>query len=140
MYRRHFNALVKAWNTGEFDELEQCVHNEIVRHGPASMKSSANSIADLKNLITGFRTAFPDLHLVLDEEIYQQGRSTIRWTFMGTNTGPGEFGPTGKFVKIQGASIAHFKDDKIMEEYVFYDTADFFAQLGLTDLSIAATG
>ena len=140
MYRKNLNALFDAWNTGNLDQLDEYVDRELVRHEPASMKSIVNSIEDLKERITGFRTAFPDLHLVLDEEVYQEGKSIVRWTFSGTNTGDGDFGPTGKSVRISGASIAHYGDDKIKEEYVFFDTADFFTQLGLMDMSRAATG
>ena len=140
MYRRQINALVDAWNTGNLDQLDAHVDPETVRHGPASMNSNANSLADLKKRITDFRTSFPDLRLVLDEELYQDGRSIVRWTFSGTNTGEGEFGPTGKTVRISGISLAHYADDKIKEEYVFFDTADFFTQLGLMDMTQAATG
>ena len=140
MYRQHLNALIEAWNTGSMDQLDQYIHPEIVRHGPPSMNSSANSVTELKTLISDFRTAFPDLNLALDEEIYLEGRSVVRWTFTGTNTGEGDFGPTGKYVHFSGISLAHYEDELLKEEYLHFDTADFFTQLGLMDAAQAATG
>ncbi|NNE67134.1 MAG: SnoaL-like domain-containing protein [Pyrinomonadaceae bacterium] len=141
MYRQHLNALVEAWNTGSMDQLDQYIHPEIVRHGPPSMNnSSANSLSDLKTIIADFRTAFPDLSLVLEEENYLEGRSVVRWTFTGTNTGQGDFEPTGKRVHVSGISLAHYEDELLKEEYLHFDTADFFSQLGLINLAQAATG
>lgn len=140
MYRKNISAILEAWNTGKLDTLDEFVSREAVRHGPVTTNSSVNSIEELKSLITDFRASFPDLKIVLDEEIYIEGRSVIRWTFSGTNTGPGRFGPTGKTVRISGASIAHYADEQMIEEYVLYDTADFYTQLGLMEMSQAATG
>ena len=140
MYRRNINAIIDAWNTGNFDELSQFVMIETVRHAPPSLNSHAESLEELKTIITEFRTSFPDLHLELNEELYQEGRSIIRWTFTGTNTGSGKYGPTGKNVRIAGASISHYEDDKLKEEYLFFDTVDFFTQLGLIDATQAAAG
>ncbi len=140
MYRQNINALLNAWNTGNLDGLDQHVMRDTLRHAPASLNSNAGGLEELKAVITNFRTAFPDLRLSLDEEIYFEGRSAIRWTFSGTNTGPGDFEPTGKTVRISGASITHYEDGKIKEEFVYFDTVDFFTQLGLKDLSHAAAG
>ena len=47
----------------------------------------------------GYMTAFPDMVVTLDE-VRQEGRQTVfRWTWTGTNTGPGG---TGRAVRISG--------------------------------------
>ena len=140
MYRKNINALVNAWNTGNFEELDQYMTEETLRHAPTSIYPTVTGLEGVKAHISDFRTAYPDLLITVDEELYLDGRSVIRWTFTGTNTGPGEYGPTSKYVHVSGASIAHYEDDKIKEEYVYFDTADFYTQLGLIEMSKAATG
>lgn len=39
--------------------------------------------------------------------------------------------PTGKKLNMQMSTIAHWKDDKIIEEYLFWDNATFMRQLGI---------
>ncbi|WP_338732370.1 ester cyclase [Mangrovimonas cancribranchiae] len=39
--------------------------------------------------------------------------------------------PTGKKFKLRMATIAHWKDGKMTEEYLFYDNQDFMKQIGL---------
>ncbi|OMP29877.1 polyketide cyclase [Mangrovimonas sp. DI 80] len=39
--------------------------------------------------------------------------------------------PTGKKFKLRMATIGHWKDGKMIEEYLFYDNQDFMKQIGL---------
>ncbi|WP_053977235.1 ester cyclase [Mangrovimonas xylaniphaga] len=39
--------------------------------------------------------------------------------------------PTGKKFKLRMATIGHWKDGKMIEEYLFYDNQDFMRQIGL---------
>jgi predicted ester cyclase len=70
-------------------------------------------IGGLKNVVTTFRTAYPDMKLTADEEIYEDNKITIRWNLTGTNTGPGAMVPTGKKINIWGISILTFCQWKI---------------------------
>ena len=54
------------------------------------------------------------------------------WTFTGTNSGPGAMPPTGKSVKLSGATRVRYQDGKIVEELVFFDVLDWQTQLGFT--------
>jgi predicted ester cyclase len=83
-------------------------------------------------MITGMRTAYPDLKVVSNEEIYTENKFAGRWTFTGTNTGPGEMPPTGKSVTVWGINIIHFKDGKIVEEWDAFDNLPFIEQLGFS--------
>ncbi len=53
----------------------------------------------ITEFVRGFLTAFPDLHLVLDELRLQGDHAFYHWTLTGTNTGPGG---TGHRVHISG--------------------------------------
>ena len=124
---------VEAWNTGNFKEMDSIFDQNFVRR--ANLLPDVNGIDGLKNLMSGFRTAYPDLKIVLSDEVYSGNESAARWTFTGTNTGPGETPPTGRSVKIWGISILHFANGKITEEIVAYDNQSFMEQLGYTMMS-----
>jgi predicted ester cyclase len=86
----------------------------------------------MKEVMTGFRTAFPDLRITIDNEIYAENSAVIRWTFSGTNTGSGDMPPTGKSVDVWGISIFHFANGKLTKEIVAYNNQSFMEQLGFT--------
>ena len=121
---------VEVWNTGNLEELDRIFDPQFVRR--ANLLPDVNGVDGLKKLMSGFRTAYPDLKIVLSDEVYSENKAAARWTFTGTNTGPGEMPPTGKSVKIWGISILHFANGKITEEIVAYDNQSFMEQLGYT--------
>ena len=54
-----------------------------------------------------------------------------RWTQTGTNTGPGDFPPTGNSMNITGVCYAKIRDGKMIEEHGYFDVLDLMQQLGL---------
>jgi predicted ester cyclase len=54
------------------------------------------------------------------------------WTITGTNTGHGSTPPTGKSIEVKGISILHFKDGKIVDEWISGNELLWFQQLGYT--------
>lgn len=120
---------LEVWNTGNVDELDAVMNENFVRHAGAT---SAEGLDNIKKLVAGTRTAFPDIKLVLDNEIYSENRFAARFYFTATNTGPGQFPPTGKPVEVWGVTISHFENGKLTEEWVGYDNQSFMEQLGFT--------
>lgn len=120
---------VEVWNTGKVDELDAVMGSDFVRHAG---QTSADGLDKIKEVIKGIRTAFPDLHLVLTDEIFSENRFAAHFSFTATNTGPGQFPQTGKSVEVWGVVIAHFANGKLSEEWVGYDNQSFMEQLGFT--------
>ena len=72
----------------------------------------------------GFMTAFPDMVVKMDED---GGHAIFRWTWTGTNTGPGG---TGKFVRINGYEEWTIgADGLIAESRGHFDEAEYQRQL-----------
>jgi predicted ester cyclase len=125
--------LLAAWNEGDLEGLDAFFDAKMIRRGPPSGNSDANSLAELKQVITNFRAAFPDCKVTIDEIFFQDDRSFARWTLEGTNTGTGDLPPTGKAVKVSGASFGRYKNGKGTEELVYFDHMDMMLQLGLLE-------
>jgi len=75
----------------------------------------------------GFMSAFPDMDLRMDDVLLQGDRAVYRWTFMGTNTGPGG---TGNGVRFSGYEVWKFGEDGLIaESQGHFDAADYQRQL-----------
>jgi predicted ester cyclase len=121
---------VEVWNTGNVKDLDAILDPHFVRH--ANSGPAIEGVDGLKKVISGFRTAYPDLKIVVNEDIYAENKSVGRWALTGTNTGAGDMPPTGKAVTQWGISILHFANGKITEEYVGFDNLALMQTLGYT--------
>lgn len=62
--------------------------------GSLSINSCAPAVGRdaIREVVQGFKTAFPDLVLTMDDVRVESDRAVYHWTFAGTNTGPGGTG------------------------------------------------
>ena len=102
---------------------------DIVR--PISGEEAAGRLG-LKQLITTFRIAFPDLHCTVEDEISMGDKVAAHWTLRGTHRGPflGNR-PTGRPVVAQGIIFARIEQNRIVEEWTLVDQMGILQQLGL---------
>jgi predicted ester cyclase len=74
-----------------------------------------------------FMTALPDIKVMLDDLVVEAGRIEFRWTFTGTNTGPGG---TGKRVRVSGFEEWTLAADGLIgESQGQFDQAEYDRQL-----------
>jgi predicted ester cyclase len=121
---------VEVWNGADPKILDSILDPHFVRH--VNLTPDVEGVDGMKRVISGFRTAYPDLKIALNDEIYSENKSVGRWTLMGTNTGAGEMPPTGKSVMVWGLSVLHYANGKIKEEWVGFDNQALMGQLGYT--------
>jgi len=89
-------------------------------------------LKDYKQYIRRYYSAFPDLHLTIDDMVVEGDKVAIRWTMSGTHKGEIEgIPPTGKKMTIWGISIERVVGGKFVETWETYDTMGFMQQLGL---------
>jgi uncharacterized protein (TIGR02246 family) len=75
----------------------------------------------------GFMTAYPDMVVTMDEVSVAGNQAVYRWTFEGTNSGPGG---TGNAVHISGYEEWTIGTDGLIEESLgHFDKADWERQL-----------
>jgi hypothetical protein len=121
------------------------VWDEIVNKGNTKMFDSAFSPAVVYNNVNAHLVGLPDFKKYYSEfltgfserefkvlEIYGQGDKIIkRWSFKGKNTGDFAGMPaTGKFITLEGVTIAKIEDGKIVEERDYMDDLGLMVQLG----------
>ena len=128
--RRIFEEL---GNRGNMAVIPELVGSEFVNHqldghevrGPEGMR----------RVVGEFRTAFPDVHVTVDDQIAEGDIVVTRWTAAGTHWGPlGEVAPTGKRVKFSGISMMRFDNARLIEEWELADQLGLLRQVcAITD-------
>jgi steroid delta-isomerase-like uncharacterized protein len=111
--------------------IDELVAPEFVGHDPALPQDIAGPDGQ-REVVSGYRAAFPDLEVTIDDQIAEGDRVVTRWTARGTHTGdlwgiPG----TGKQVTVTGTSIDRNQDGRIVETWSHWDALGLMQQLGV---------
>ena len=124
--RRAFDEIAQ----GNLDVADEIIAPEYVRHDLAGGPDAAGP-EGVKRLITGLRTAFPDLQTAI-EDIFSDGdRVVVRFTARGTQSGPFMgIAPTGKEAAWCGVNIYRVSGGRIRETWQLADGLGLLRQLG----------
>lgn len=122
---------IQVWGDGNLDVVDELAAPSLVVRYPTIPQVIQGSRA-FRHVLAGFRSAFPDSALRVEEEIAEGEKVVIRWSFSGTHKGdilgvP----PTDKKVTWTGITIYRIVDGKVVEEQGEEDFAGFFRQVGL---------
>ena len=128
----------EVWNKGNFQVADEILATEVRDYDAARLNADPNDPeagqgADgFKQLVTMFRTAFPDAHLTIDDMIAEGDQVVVRWTARGTNKGDLKgVTPTGKQVTVTGTDVHRIVGGKIVETGGNWDTMGMMQQLGV---------
>ncbi len=79
-----------------------------------------------------FRSAIPDLKMVVEDMIAEGDKVVLRYTLEGTHEGE-LFGvpPTGQRLSIKSISVERVSNGKIREHWRVTDSLDMMQQLGV---------
>jgi predicted ester cyclase len=93
-----------------------------------------NNSKDLKRQLAGIqsiRSAFPDFHLAIEDQIAEGDKVVTRVRFQGTHRGEYRgVAPTGKQVRYSGIAIDRIAGGKVVEMWHIADTLALLQQLG----------
>ena len=126
----------EVWNQGNTAAINDLFTATAVTHGRTASEDIQGS-EGFKQYVTRLRTAFPDLHLTVEDQIAEGDRVANRFTMHGTQKGEMQMGPsstipsTGKEVTITGIVINRIENGKIAETWVNVDDLGRLQQLGL---------
>jgi steroid delta-isomerase-like uncharacterized protein len=117
-----------VFNEGRFDTLSEFVSpNYILHDAPPGMPSGSDAI---KEVVSMFRSAFPDLKITFDDLIAEGDLLAARSTLRGTHRGS-IFGipPTGKQVSVTALTMVRMLDGRVCESWVRNDVSGLMNQL-----------
>lgn len=119
-----------GFNQGNFTLLEELLAPGATTHITAW--GLPNNRMGFKQIMLNLRTAFPDLHCTVEDEIRTGNKAAARWTLRGTHQGvylgaP----PTGRAFVVQGMAFALIENGRIHEVWALFDQMSLLQQLGL---------
>jgi steroid delta-isomerase-like uncharacterized protein len=124
-------AVFEVWSTGELDPLDQLVASDVVHHDPYD-PHGADGLAGMRRTIEMNRKAFPDMRLIVEDQVAEGDKVVTRWR--GEMTHTGDFvgaTPTGHRVTITGITIDRFEDGRIVEAWRSMDTLGLLRGIGV---------
>jgi steroid delta-isomerase-like uncharacterized protein len=121
----------EIFNAGRLEVADELVTPDFVGHDPASPEPIIGP-EGMKRNIEGYRSAFPDVRLTIEDEIAEGDRVVLRWSARGTHEAE-LFGipATGKQATVTGITIDRIVDGRIAESWNNWDTLGLLQQLGV---------
>jgi predicted ester cyclase len=120
----------EVFNKGNLSVADETIADNYVYHGPMGVEYKGPE--GFKQMVTVFRTAFPDLHATVDDMVAEGDKVVSYYTMTGTHKG--EYigiAPTGKKVKFSGIVIARWIGGKEVEAGGVGDILTLMQQLGV---------
>lgn len=128
LVRRVFEEM---WHKGNLDFAEEVFTSDYIQHGMGGPEEIHGPEGYKQNVAT-IRSAFPDFHVEIKDQIAEGDRVVTRYATSGTHRG--EFmgvAPTGKRIETTAVGIDRFSGGKIVESWEQYDALGMLQQLGL---------
>lgn len=123
--------LEEVMSGGKLGLLDELVAADYVDHDPANPPDLPAGREGLKQLVSGYRAAFPDVKMTVEDQIAQGDKVVTRWTARGTHKGDlMGISATGKQVTITGIFIDRVAGGKLVESWANWDTLGMLQQLG----------
>ena len=120
-----------VFEQGNIDLLDELLAPDYVNHTPATPDLPTGP-EGVKGVVSMFRSAMPDLKVVIEDMIAEGDKVATRYTLEGTHEGE-LFGvpPTGKRLSIKSISVERVSEGKIREHWRVTDSLDMMQQLGV---------
>jgi steroid delta-isomerase-like uncharacterized protein len=123
--------LEEAFNSGKLDVVDELVAPEFVNHD-AALPEPTVGIEAAKASINGYREAFPDLRLTVEQQLAEGELVTTRWSARGTHQGElMGMAATGKQATVTGITIDRIVEGRLVESWTNWDTLGLMQQLGV---------
>ena len=117
-------------NQGKLDRGDDLVVADFVELDPLPGQQQGRE--GLKEVIGQMRTAFPDMHWVLEEMIAESDKVASRFTWTGTHRGQFLGIPaTGRSVTVKGVVIDRLVEGRMADSRILMDTLSMMQQLGV---------
>ena len=125
VYRRVFDAV----NRGDETALDDLLTEGVLDNNP--IPGQEPGVAGFKQWMRYVRTAFPDVHVTVEDTLSQGDRVAGRVTWRGTHEGPLAGVPaSGKPVQFTAIHIVRFENGKAAEWWGVADLLGALQQIG----------
>jgi steroid delta-isomerase-like uncharacterized protein len=121
--------LEEVINQGRLEQADEIVAEDFVELDP--LPGQRQGREGLKEVVGMLRTAFPDMHWVVEEMIAEGEKVVTRFTWTGTQQGTFMGIPaTGRSVVVKGVVIDRIVGGMMTDSRILMDTMGMMQQLG----------
>lgn len=122
-------GIEEVYNRGNLAVVDEVAARDFVIHLPSE---EIHGPEGAKQYVAALRSAFPDLHIAIEDQIAEGDKVVTRWTASATHTGAFQgIPPTGKRGSMTGIDIDRIADGKVVECWVNSDDLGLLQQLGV---------
>jgi steroid delta-isomerase-like uncharacterized protein len=120
----------EVWNKRKLEVINEIISPSHALQAPNISGSSIGPVAYRRN-VSRFLAGYPDLHWTIVDIIAEKDKVVACWTISGTHKGDYMGVPaTNKKVSVDGMTIHHIANGKIMDSYSNWDALGMMRQLG----------
>ena len=122
----------EAISSGFYDVIDELISPNYVSHGlPKSLTKSMNGPQGFRQIIETIRSGFPDLYMLVEEQIAEGDQVSNQGYITGTHRGEFLGVPaSGQQIKVNVISIWRFENSKVLENWVQIDFMSLMQQIG----------
>ena len=119
----------ETFNKGNLSAVDELIAEDYVNHTGAIEVRGRDG---MKACVTTLRTAFPEYHCAIEDQIAEGDEVVTRWTVRGTQDGElMGIPPTGKHVSLPGIVIDRLANGRLVETWHQADVLGMLQQLGV---------
>lgn len=121
----------EVWNKRRLEAVSELIAPSHALNDP-HLSGSAVGPDAYRRVLTQYLSAFPDLRFAVDDFITEKSKVVACWSVSGTHER--EFlgiRPTQRKIAIEGITIHHVSNGKIIDSYVSLDYLGLMQQLGV---------
>ena len=120
----------EVWNKRRLEVIDALISPSHALNDPLASDAQVGPKL-YKQRVVELTTSFPDLHFSIEDMIAEKGKVVACWTISGTHKGElMDIPATGKKVSVEGITIHHVTNGKILDSYARWDVLGLMRQLG----------
>jgi steroid delta-isomerase-like uncharacterized protein len=120
----------EVWNERKLEVVDQLISPS---HALQDTVLSGSQVGPelYKRRVVEFTTGFPDICFTIEDTIAEKEKIVVSWIFSGTHQGEFmEIPATGRKISVEGITIHHIRNGKILDSCARWDTLGLMRQLG----------
>ena len=123
----------RLWNNGDETAIDELLHPECTGHGLADNEGNeVRGIESFRAFYHNFRSAFPDIHVEIEEYVASGDLISVYCRCTATHSGQGFVLPaTNRKVDFTGQNMIRIKDGLIFESWNSFDFLKVMQQIGV---------
>lgn len=121
----------EVWNKRKLEVVDELISPSHALHDPIASGSQVGP-ESYKRRVVELTTGFPDLRFNIEDTIAEREKFVVSWIISGTHKGEFmEIPATGRKISVEGITIHHIRNGKILDSCARWDALGLMQQLGV---------